>query len=607
MLKSIHHRGPDDQGIWSDGQSGLVLGHRRLSILDLSAAGHQPMTSACGRFVVVFNGEIYNHLELRRSLEQKNEVQRTWRGHSDTETLLAAISSLGVVEALKKAVGMFALAVWDKQERKLLLARDRLGEKPLYYGWQNGVFLFGSELKALKAHHSFAARINWRAAALFLRRNYIPAPATIYEGIYKLRPGSILSLAEADIAAQTLPEPIPYWSVLEVAAQGAERPFHGAFQDAVDELEALLSRAVKEQSLADVPVGAFLSGGIDSSTIVALMRSVTTSDITTFSIGMADSRMDESQHAARVAAHLKTNHVGHLFRPGDALNLIPKLPEIWDEPFGDISQLPTYLVSMLARERVTVALSGDGGDEFFLGYPRYVFCQRLWRTRVLGKFPWNAVLNLLPAGSGSRRTRRISRWGRTLAGAWRQPSPQSLYRYLMDNYRGADLPLRGEYAAEDFDCVSFGGDLESFSVADALTYLPDDIMTKVDRAAMANSLETRAPLLDHRIVEFAYTLPEDYKIGGFTSKRVLRELLYRYVPKEIVDRPKMGFSVPMSAWLKGELRQWSEDLLLGESGGCEPFDQAAVQALWNDHLIGVRDNTEQLWGLLTLKSWLKAQ
>jgi asparagine synthase (glutamine-hydrolysing) len=606
MLQRIGHRGPDDQGIWVHETDGIALGHRRLSILDLSSAGHQPMTSACGRFVIVFNGEIYNHLELRKRLGSSNALASVWRGTSDTETLLALISTLGLVQALQHAVGMFAFALWDERDRTLFLARDRLGEKPLYYGWQKGVFLFGSELKALRAHPRFAASVDWSAAASFLRTNYISAPGSIYEGIHKLRPGTILSLTEADRISRTVPKPIPYWSVEEAASRGMERPFHGSFHDAVDELGELLGRAVKEQSLADVPVGAFLSGGIDSSTIVALMRHATSSSITTFSIGMPEASMDESQHAKAVANHLQTNHVAHVIQPHEALELIPILPTIWDEPFADSSQIPTYLVSRLARYKVTVALSGDGGDELFLGYPRYALCQKIWRSRGLRGIPWTVALDLMSGAPGAHAA-AAARKMRSVLGAWRQPTPQALYSYWMDNYRHGAVPLQlpssiNAPTMRGLDCA-----LTSFSVVDAGSYLPDDVLVKVDRASMANSLETRAPLLDHRVVEFAYRLPSEYKSTNSVGKRVLRELLYRLVPRHLVDRPKMGFALPMSRWLRRDLRPWAEDLLLGGSKHSAQFDQRSVQRIWNDHLAGNADNTERLWGLLTLKSWLRDQ
>ena len=608
MLEPIRHRGPDDGGVWVDAQHGVALGHRRLSILDLSPAGHQPMTSACGRFVIVFNGEIYNHLGLRKSLEASSQIPiGGWRGHSDTETLLACFAAWGTEKTLQSTVGMFALALWDKHEKSLTLARDRIGEKPLYYGWQNGVFLFGSELKALKAHPAFSGEMDWHAASTFLRLNYIPAPSSIYQGIFKLVPGTFLQLTQHHAQQGTLPIPVPYWSLGDAAQRGLDNPFTGSFSDAVDELETLVRQAVQLQSVADVPVGAFLSGGIDSSTVVAMMQSSTTSKVTTFSIGMPDARMDESQHAAAVARHLGTNHVEHVINPHEALDLIPRLSEIWDEPFADSSQIPTYLVSQLAKQQVTVALSGDGGDEFFLGYSQYVFYQKVWRARHLGKLPWNAALTALKTFAGSERIASVSRRSQTLVNAWRQPNAQMLNRYWFDRYRQREVPLTEQCSVKMLDFPILGDVASSAGLWDAGTYLPDDILVKVDRAAMANSLETRAPLLDHRIIEFSYSLPLEYKLHSGMNKKVLREVLYRHVPKPMVDRPKMGFDIPLSSWLRKELRPWVEETISKIEHDSPNFNRPAILQLWNEHLSGKIDHTDQVWALLCLLSFINRQ
>lgn len=601
MLSKLNHRGPDDGGIWCDDQYGVSLGHRRLSILDLSPAGHQPMSSACGRYVIVFNGEIYNHLDLRRSLS----AEIIWRGHSDTETLLSCFTAVGIEETLKSTVGMFAFALWDRLDKTLTLARDRIGEKPLYYGWQQGVFLFGSELKALCAHPSFERTADWNAASTFLRLNYIPAPATIYRGIYKLVPGTTICLTQANIQQKSLPNTKPYWSLGDVALNGLESPFTGGFDQAVDELEALVRRSVQLQSVADVPVGAFLSGGIDSSTVVAMMTTATTSKVTTFSIGMPDAKMDESRHAAAVAKHLGTNHVEHIIQPREALELIPRLSEIWDEPFADSSQIPTYLVSQLARKQVTVALSGDGGDEFFLGYPHYELYQKIWRYRQLGKLPWNAAFAALLPLSSHRRLDVVLRRAKSIVGAWRQPDSQALNRYWVDRYRQGNVPLAQQQGVGLLKFPLLSDPANTAGLWDAGTYLPDDILVKVDRASMANSLETRAPLLDHRIIEFAYRLPSQYKLHGGLGKKVLREVLFRQVPKQIVDRPKMGFSIPLEAWLRKELRPWAENLLEQVPRDSEHFDKPMIQQLWAEHLSGRRAHTEQLWGVLNLVPFAK--
>ena len=606
MLQNIYHRGPDDGGVWLDEQLGLAIGHRRLSILDSSSAGHQPMTSSCGRFVISFNGEIYNHLDLRKDLEKSNLLPMGgWRGHSDTETLLACLAAWGVEKTLQSAVGMFALALWDKHEKSLTLARDRIGEKPLYYGWQTGVFLFGSELKALRAHPAFGGEMDWNAASTFLRLNYIPAPSSIYKGIFKLVPGTLLQVKQHHAQQGTLSIPMPYWSLGEAAQRGLANPFTGSFSDAVDELETLVRQAVQLQSVADVPVGAFLSGGIDSSTVVAMMQSSTTSKVTTFSIGMPDARMDESQHAAAVARHLGTNHVEHVIQPHEALDLIPRLSEIWDEPLADSSQIPTYLVSQLARQQVTVALSGDGGDEVFLGYPQYALYQKLWKARHLGKLPWNSAFAASEPLAKNQRLGPLLRRSQSIVGAWRQPDTRALNQYWQDRYRDGNVPLTEQRGVKMLDFPVLLDAATTAGLWDAGTYLPDDILVKVDRAAMANSLETRAPLLDHRIIEFAFRLPLEHKLQNGVGKKILREVLYRHVPKKIVDRPKMGFSIPMAAWLTKDLRPWAEDLLSKIPGDSELFNKPMINGLWQDHLSGRRVNTEQLWGVLSLLGFVK--
>lgn len=606
MLQSIRHRGPDDGGVWIDEQRGVALGHRRLSILDLSPAGHQPMGSACGRFFIVFNGEIYNHLELRKELERSGHLPTSgWRGHSDTETILACFIVWGIEKTLQSTVGMFALALWDKYESTLTLARDRIGEKPLYYGWQNDAFLFGSELKSLRVHPSFKREIDWNAASSYLRWNYIPAPSSIYRGIYKLIPGTFLQLTPTHFQKKTLPPPVTFWSLADAAWRGIENPYAGSFADAVDELESLVRQAVQLQSVADVPVGAFLSGGIDSSTVVAMMQSATTSKVTTFSIGMPDAKMDESKHAAVVARHLGTSHVEHIIQPHEALELIPRLTEIWDEPFADSSQIPTYLVSKLAKQQVTVALSGDGGDEFFLGYPQYDLYQKLWQTRQLGKLPWDAAHSLLAPLSRNQTAKCFFMRSKTIVDAWRQSDAQALNRYWIDKYRASELPILEQHGITMPEYPLLPNAAETAALWDAGTYLPDDILVKVDRAAMANSLETRAPLLDHRIIEFAYCLPIEYKLKGRLGKRVLREMLYRHVPRRIVDRQKMGFSIPLSRWLRNELKPWAQNLLFDCDIDSLSLDKAMVNKIWTEHMLGYHNHTEKLWGLLCLVNFFQ--
>lgn len=603
MLDAIAHRGPDGEGHWLDPAAGLALGHRRLAVLELSAAGRQPMPSGCNRFVISFNGEIYNHVALRAQLELAGATPPGgWRGHSDTETLLAAIAAWGVTRALQAATGMFALALWDRQERVLTLARDRMGEKPLYYGWQGDTLLFGSELKALRAHPSFAARPDWSAAPAMLEKACIPTPGTIWQGIGKLPAGCTLTLLPQHRAARSLPRPQAYWSLADCALRGRERPFVGSYDEAVRQLERLVQDAVQMQSMADVPVGAFLSGGIDSSLVVAMMRKATGARVMTFSIGMPDPAMDESAQAAAVARHLGTEHVQHAIQPAEALALIPQLPQIWDEPFADSSQIPTWLVSRLARERVTVALSGDGGDELFLGYPQYALLQKVWRLKPLARLPWRAGLDALAAVD------RAGRWGplrkaRIAVNAWQQPDVRQLNHWWMNRFQGDPLPLRNPARTLPGAGALHRSTAETAALADAGEYLQDDILVKVDRASMAHGLETRAPLLDHRVVEFALALPLSYKLRGGTGKRVLRDVLYRQVPRSLVDRPKMGFSIPLATWLRQELRPWAQSLLDSVPPDSEVFDRAAVQAIWADHLAGTRDRTQQLWPVLMLLAW----
>jgi asparagine synthase (glutamine-hydrolysing) len=625
MAGRLHHRGPDDTGAWVDPQLGLGLAHARLSILDLSPEGHQPMASSCGRYLMVFNGEVYNHIELRRELER--EGVRHWRGHSDTEVMLAAIASWGLPAALKRFVGMFAFALWDRETRRLSLARDRMGEKPLYYGRQGRLFLFGSELKALRAHPGFGAGVDRDALGQMLRFAYVPSPQSIYEGIRKLPAGCYLTL---DPAADSDPAPVAYWSVREAAERGQADPFRGSEAEALDELERLLGEAVGLQMIADVPLGAFLSGGIDSSTIVALMQAQSARPVKTFSIGFWEQSFNEAEHAKAVAVHLGTEHTELYVTPQQALDVIPRLPELYDEPFADSSQVPTFLVSQLAREHVTVSLSGDAGDELFGGYNRYFWAVQIWRK--LGRLP--APLRRLMAGaitsvSPAAWDRLFGTLQPILPGRLNQPNPGDKLHKLAGNltiqamqqvYPGLvtfwdDIPALVPGGRQGHSLVDRPEDwpgLESFQhqmmCLDALTYLPDDILVKVDRAAMGVSLETRVPLLDHRVVEFAWRLPLDMKIRGEERKYLLRQLLYRHVPRELIDRPKMGFGIPLGEWLRGPLRDWGEALIepsrLRNEGWLDPDP---VHALWNEHLSGQRNWSYHLWNVLVFQAWLEQQ
>ena len=626
MAHAIARRGPDDAGAWVDGQVGIALGHRRLSIVDLSPAGHQPMLSASGQLVLVFNGEIYNHLALRGELE-KTGLAPAWRGHSDTETLLAGFTAWGIQPTLERCVGMFAFALWDLSMRTLTLGRDRLGEKPLYYGWQgqgqNATFLFGSELKALKSHPAFKAGIDRNALCLLMRHNYIPAPYSIYEGIAKLEPGCLLTVS----LAQPEPKVVRYWSAAEVAVAGCAAPFVGTPEQAVDALEVLLKSAVQQQMMADVPLGAFLSGGIDSSTIVALMQAQSARPVKTFTIGFNEAGYNEAVHAKAVASHLGTEHTELYVTPQQALDVIPRLPSLYCEPFSDSSQIPTFLVSQLARQKVTVSLSGDAGDELFCGYNRYLMASGLWKK--LSLFPavsrrlatrgltamsperWNALLgpvqDMLPA---KLRHANLAYKLHKGAGVLAADSVDSLYFGLLSHWNdpasvvmgGTEPPTLLTGNAPQLKGLD---DIQRMMALDTLTYLPDDILVKVDRAAMGNSLEGRVPFLDHRVVEFAWSLPQSMKLRNGVGKWVLREVLYRYVPKALIERPKMGFSVPIGDWLRGPLRDWAENLLdesrLRREGYFYP---APIRQKWEEHLSGARNWQYHLWDVLMFQAWL---
>ncbi|TSE29270.1 asparagine synthase (glutamine-hydrolyzing) [Tepidimonas taiwanensis] len=633
MADTLVHRGPDDAGVWVDAAAGVALGHRRLAILDLSPAGHQPMVSASGRYVIAFNGEIYNHLELRAALEKigaGGTAPPGWRGHADTETLLAAIEAWGVEETLQRCVGMFAFALWDRQTRTLTLARDRMGEKPLYYGWQRGVWLFGSELKALRAHPAFAGEVDRGALALFFCHNAVPAPYSIYRDIRKLPPGTYLSLTEPQARAGAWPEPVAYWSLAEVVATGQRTPFAGAEAEAVGELERLLRQAVAGQMLADVPLGAFLSGGIDSSTVVALMQAQLSRPVRTFSIGFFEAGYNEAQHAAAVARYLGTDHTELYVTPEQAMAVIPKLPALYDEPFADSSQIPTFLVAQLARQHVTVALSGDGGDELFGGYTRYFLAHGIWQRLAWMPRGMRAVLARgLAAASPAAwdrfaavlypllpRRLRFANPGdklHKLARILLSNAPEAVYHALVSHWTerdglvlGAQEPPTVLTQPETWPTVD---DFRHRMMAlDAVSYLPDDILVKVDRAAMGVSLETRVPLLDHRVVEFAWRLPLSMKIREGQGKWLLRQVLYKYVPKELIERPKMGFGVPIDDWLRGPLREWAEDLLderrLREEGFIDP---APVRQKWREHLSGQRNWQYHLWDVLMWEAWWRGE
>jgi len=602
MTDTLHHRGPDDSDLWLDEAAGVGLGHRRLSILDLSPLGRQPMHSASGRYVICFNGEVFNFARLRAELEP---LGHAFRGGSDTEVLLAAIEEWGLASAVKRFVGMFAFALWDRELRTLSLVRDRLGIKPLYYGFAGRDFVFGSELKALRAHPAFDTEIDRAALTLYFRHNYIPAPFSIHQGAKKLPAGHILTLAP-----DCEPALSAYWSAEEVYIQGATTPFNGDEAEALDRLEALLKDAVGLRMLADVPLGAFLSGGIDSSLVVALMQAQSERPVKTFSIGFAEAAFNEAPHARAVAAHLGTEHTQLMLSQQDLLDIVPQVPHFWDEPFADSSQIPTYAVCRLARQHVTVALSGDGGDELFFGYDRYFHARRWWQR--LCRVPLPA--RRLAAGLSNLRPERLARHFGTFGQRvlWRLDAlgitdfPAFYKRLVSHHPRPWDM-VRGAGPEADtaIDLVSPGADpYRAMSLWDILTYLPDDILTKVDRASMAVSLEARVPLLDHRVVEFAASLPTSLKVRGDGGKHLLKQLLYRHVPRDIVDRPKMGFGIPLHRWLPNELKPWAEDVLATGRGQCgDVLNFRLVDQYWGELLRGSTHRTYILWDVLMFLAW----
>ena len=635
MTRALAHRGPDDEGMWVDGEAGVALGHRRLAVVDLSPAGHQPMQSADGRFVLTFNGEIYNFQELRDELEAQGSVpQGGWRGHSDTEVFLQAIVAWGLGPTLAKSAGMFAFGLWDRRERLLTLVRDRFGEKPLYYGWAGKDFVFGSELKALRAHPRFDNPIDRRALGLFASRTHVPAPFSIHEHVFKLPPGCLLQI---DAVGARAPLDAPpeegragsgiklerYWSYREAVRRGLADPIEDE-GEAIEQLEQVLADSVRGQSFADVPVGAFLSGGVDSSTIVGIYQKHSSIPVRTFSIGFEDAAYNEADDAKAVAKHLGTVHHEQYVTAEAALDVIPLLPSMYDEPFADSSHIPTYLVSRFAREQVTVALTGDGGDELFGGYYRHFVAPRVWghlqklprAVRAMASSPlsrvpwqfWNSAAGVL---AGRRQAHIGVKIQKALGVAARAGSFDDVYRSLLDEWDYGPSPVKEEMPAEiplDLDVTADAPHAVRMMYCDAVSYLPDDILCKVDRASMAVALETHVPFLDHRVAEVAARIPLSMKIRDGRGKHILRKLLDRYVPRELVERPKTGFAVPVGEWIKGSLRDWAEDLLNGRSMRLEGwFDADVVNARWQEHLSGRRDSTAALWTVLMFQAWLREQ
>ena len=622
MADRIRYRGPDDRGAWCDTDAGYAVAHRRLAILDLSPAGHQPMRSASERWVLTYNGEIYNHLHLREQLAAAHAAPR-WRGHSDTETLLAAVEAWGVESTLKRSVGMFAFALWDRAERTLWLARDRMGEKPLYYGWRRNVFLFASELKALRAFPAFDATVDRGAATLLLRLNYVPDPYSIYSGILKLPPGTFLCVKPG----RREQAPIRYWSLAAAAERGEAQPFGGSATAALDGLEQRLGAAVRGQMLSDVPLGALLSGGVDSSLITALMQANSPRPVRTFTIGVAEGEYDESMHARAVAAHLGTDHTELRLSGGEALALVPRIAATYDEPFADPSQLPTHLVMSLARAHVTVALSGDAGDELFGGYNRYRMAPKAWAyidwiptpLRRASGAALTAVsadtINRL-AGPVARRAgvlffgEKVHRLGLRLQQAH---SLDDLYVALVAEWPHPErIVVGGEIPANLLDDRAhwpvLADPVARMMALDGLIYLPGNILTKADRASMAVSLEARAPMLDRDVVEFVWSLPTHMKVRDGRGKWLLRQLLDRYVPRALVDRPKVGFGIPLDAWLRGPLREWAEALLAEDRLRREGFFHSEpIRVAWRRHLAGEASLGNRLWSVLMFQAWHEAQ
>jgi len=623
MANTLVHRGPDDSGTWVEAEVGVAFGHRRLSIIDMSNAGHQPMISADGRYVITYNGEVYNFRELRKQLEK---LGHKFRGHSDTEVMLGSFIQWGVKQSVKRFNGMFAFAVWDRRDRLLWLARDCIGEKPLYYGVQSGAFFFASELKAIRAHPEFKPEINRDALASFLRFSYVPASWSIYRGIHKLLPGHFIQIKSPVENHKSE----PYWSLESVVQKGQQNPFSGSEEVAIDELEKRLQKTISSRMVSDVPLGAFLSGGIDSSTVVALMQSQCEQPINTFTIGFHEKEFNEAVHAKKVAQHLGTNHTELYITPKEARDVVPKLPEMYDEPFADSSQIPTHLISTLARQHITVALSGDGGDELFAGYNRYLIAEKLWK--VAGRIP-NVLKNRTADLMAGVTPESVEQFYRKLeiilpqkmkvslptekfyklAHALRATAtPKAIYKRIVSIIHSPEqlLTSGNELVTVLDDSTSWekiDDTVLTMVYLDLMTYHPDDILQKVDRAAMSVGLEIRVPYLDHNLVEFIMSLPLKMKIRNGSSKWILKQVLYRHLPQELMDRPKMGFAVPVGDWIKESMREWTEDLISKKRIEKEGyFNSKAVDELWRQHLSGKFNRGHELWNILMFQSWIDA-
>lgn len=628
MSNSLAHRGPDGEGFWIDEHSGIALSHRRLAIIDLSPYGQQPMSSPSKRYIMVFNGEIYNYQTLKKEIDDfPQEVPISWKGNSDTEVMLAAFDIWGIKKAVEKLNGMFAFAVWDLKEQNLYLGRDRIGEKPLYYGWCGDSFLFGSELKSLKAHPSFDPTLNPQAIDAFLKYNYIPTPSSIYKSIYKLTPGTLVCLNSKHFQEKSIPSPFAYWSLQEIALQGVHQPTTFSETEAIEHLDILLNKSVQQQMVADVPLGAFLSGGIDSSLIVSLMQHQSSLPIKTFTIGFQQADMNEAAYARSIASYLKTDHTEMLVSDQQAREVIPLLSSLYDEPFADSSQIPTYLVSRLARQHVTVSLSGDAGDELFGGYNRHIWANQL--EFYTSKIPLGMrnllglTLQKLPLSFMDR----LSAWEASVFTKRRLPSSlgdkvkkfsnvlleqkSGIYETLISNSQDTENLLSADYKNQTlFSNKNYGEEIDNLAqkmmLNDSLTYLPDDILVKVDRAAMGVGLETRVPMLDKDIIEFSWKLPLSMKIKQGKGKWILRQVLSRYIPPKMMERPKQGFAVPLSSWLRGPLFNWADSFLNEQAVKNSGILNAhTVQQKWSEHVSGKKNCQHQLWALLMLQIWLK--
>jgi len=620
MINTLHHRGPDSLGFWFDDTNQVGLSFARLSILDLSSAGSQPMKSNNGKYIIVYNGEVYNHLDLRNEIYNCN-FSYNWKGHSDTETLLAGFEIWGIEKTIQKTVGMFAFAVWNTETKILTLGRDRFGEKPLYYGWQGNTFLFASELKAIKKHPNFASRIKTNSVSDFIQFGYIPAPNSIYEGIYKLMPGNLLKIDPTKKSEDFVLK--PYWSLIGVALKGINKPFESSEFELINQLENLLVESINSQQISDVSIGSFLSGGIDSSIITAIMQSQSKNPINTFTIGFEEDNYNEAKYAEKIADYLKTDHTEYYVSSKEAQSVIPMLPNLYDEPFADSSQIPTYLVSKLAKKNVTVCLSGDAGDELFGGYNRYIWAQKFLKIPYPLRKISSSVINIFSPEEWDKiyeitkhfipqKIRLTSPGNKVhkLAGILSINTINEIYTQLV-----SICPKSENLLINDIDNVNLKKMWETIPanlspenkmmLIDSLTYLPDDILCKVDRAAMGVSLETRAPFLDHRLADFAWQLPMKYKIRDGQNKWILRQILYKYIPKDLFERPKMGFGIPLDSWLRGPLREWAEELLdeskIEKDGYLNP---KKVRQKWEEHLTEKKNWQHQLWNILMFQSWL---